>query len=327
MKFSSKLTIALATAGVICPMAAYAAPITGSTAATVSIKFQDSGATRGNYSIVPGGNANGSGNGVKELSAAVATGETGANATSASTLLGTSATASGFSAPVTFSYSNTSDVSNVTKNVEFANSSKSQRDSASQSASSQDGFTKTASGKSSESANSNNAAQNAANQAANASDSAASAASGKSSESASAGNSTSAASAKAAGSLGTNITANGVTTFGAGSSEAARSAGASNTASAKAAETASNTATQKGSASSSANNSASNSASNSAKAAETASLDTAQKNAASQSANSQNGSTVTATGKNADVNNSTKTNLNYQYTGSSAGLSFIPANR
>jgi hypothetical protein len=327
MKLSAKLTLAIATASVICPIAANAAPITGSTAATVSIKFQKSGATQGGYSIVPGGTASGNGTGVKELSAAVATGETNAIANSASTKLGTSATASGFSQPVSFFYSNTSDVSNVTKTVDFASSNKTQKDTASQSANSQDGFTNTASSKNSESANSSKAQQSAANQSANAQDGNNNSASGKNSESASATNSASDAKAKANGTLGTNINAGGVTTIGAGGSKAAKSATATGSSSAKATETASSNSAQTNTASQSASSNSSNSNSATGKNAETASNNTAQKNAASQSASSKDGAMATVNNKTADINNSTKTNLNYQYTGSSAGLSFIPANK
>ena len=124
MNFTSKLTIAIATAAAICPIAANASPVvsTGSTAAAVSIKFQDCncGPTSGNFSINPGANAGGSGTGVKELSAAVATGETKAKAESASTGSGTTASAKGYSAPVSFKYITTSDVSNSNKQSEYA---------------------------------------------------------------------------------------------------------------------------------------------------------------------------------------------------------------
>jgi hypothetical protein len=128
MKLSSKLTLAIAAASVICPIAANAAPITGSTAATVSIKFNDCkcGPTSGQYSITPGGNATGSGSGVKELSAAVATGETKAEANSMSNYSGTSASATGFSKPVTFTYVNTSDISNRTDTSNYSYNSTSQ---------------------------------------------------------------------------------------------------------------------------------------------------------------------------------------------------------
>ncbi len=124
MNFTSKLTIAIAAAAAICPIAANASPVvsTGSTAAAVSIKFQDCkcGPTSGNFSITPGANANGAGTGVQELSAAVATGETKAKAESASNRSGTTATAKGYSAPVTFKYTTTSDVSTLDKQSEYA---------------------------------------------------------------------------------------------------------------------------------------------------------------------------------------------------------------
>jgi hypothetical protein len=127
MKLSAKLTISIAAASVICPIAANASPVvsTGSTAAAVSIKFQNCkcGPTSGNFSINPGANASGGGSGVQELSAAVATGETKANANSASSYSGTTATAKGYSAPVSFKYTTTSDVSNSDRRSEYTYSS------------------------------------------------------------------------------------------------------------------------------------------------------------------------------------------------------------
>ena len=127
MNFPSKLTIAIATAAAICPIAANASPVvsTGSTAAAVSIKFQDCkcGPTSGNFTINPGANASGGGTGVQELSAAVATGETKAKAESASSRSGTTATAKGYSAPVTFKYTTNSDVSNKDRRSEYTYSS------------------------------------------------------------------------------------------------------------------------------------------------------------------------------------------------------------
>jgi hypothetical protein len=136
MKLSSKLTFAIAAASVICPIVANASPITGSTAATVSIKFNECkcGPTSGNYSITPGGNATGSGSGVKELSAAVATGETKAEATSQSGYSGTSASATGFSKPVKFTYVNTSDVSSSVETRNYSYNTTSQKNKAQQSA-------------------------------------------------------------------------------------------------------------------------------------------------------------------------------------------------
>ncbi len=119
MRFSSKLTLAIAAtsvASIVFPIAAYAGPSTGSTAAAVSIKFNDCncGPNSGNFSITPGGNANGTGSGIKELSAAVATGETRATAESAARHSGTDAHAEGYSKPVSFTYETYSDVSNKT---------------------------------------------------------------------------------------------------------------------------------------------------------------------------------------------------------------------
>jgi hypothetical protein len=329
MNFQSKLTIAIATAtaAAICPIAASAEPTTGSTAATVSIKFQKSGATSGGYTIVPGGNANGGGNGVKELSAAVATGETDAHATSASNYAGTSATATGFSKPVFFKYSNTSDISNITKTVDLATTTKTQKDSASQSANSQDGFTNIASSKNNESASGANGQMAAANQSANAKDGNTKVESGNSSENASATNAAIAAKAKATGTTGTNINLGGVSSLGAGGSDVDISASANGNNSAKSAQYASNNGAQKDTASQSASSNSTNSNTASAKGAETASNNTAQKNAASQSASTKDGADNTLKNKTGDTTNTTKTNLNYEYSGSSAGLSFIPANK
>jgi hypothetical protein len=106
MNFTAKIALALVagTTAIGCgyPLAASANPVTGSTAAAVSIKFHKSGS--GNFSINPGGNSSGGGNGVQELSAAVATGETEATAKAQSSHHGTSADARGYSAPVTLTY-------------------------------------------------------------------------------------------------------------------------------------------------------------------------------------------------------------------------------
>lgn len=126
MNFSSKFTVAMATAAVFCPLAASANPVsTGSTAAAVSIKFHECkcGPTSGNFSIDPGRNANGSGSGVKELSAAVATGETKAKANASSDRSGTKANAYGYSVPVSFSYRSYSDLSNRQYRSEYSQNS------------------------------------------------------------------------------------------------------------------------------------------------------------------------------------------------------------
>lgn len=106
MNITSKLALAIATVTTIGiaidPMVAGAAPVTGSTAAAVTIKFQDPGTTSGSFSLNPDGTATSNSNGVKEISAAIATGETKATATSGSTGSGITATAEGFSQPVTF---------------------------------------------------------------------------------------------------------------------------------------------------------------------------------------------------------------------------------
>jgi hypothetical protein len=106
MKLTAKIALALA-AGTTAvafgyPTAVSANPVTGSTAAAVSIKFHKSGT--GDFSINPGGNTSGGGSSVQELSAAVATGETEATANSQSSKKGTSADARGYSKPVTLTY-------------------------------------------------------------------------------------------------------------------------------------------------------------------------------------------------------------------------------
>jgi hypothetical protein len=110
MSLNAKIAIVLTAATtVFAPIAANAGETsTGATAAAVSIKFNDCskkcGGTEGGFSITPGGNTTGFGSGVRELSAAVATGETSAVAMSSSNRFGTSASANGYSAPVSFSY-------------------------------------------------------------------------------------------------------------------------------------------------------------------------------------------------------------------------------
>ena len=115
MNFTSKIVLALVastTAGVVAyPMVAAAGPTTGSTAAAVSIKFQKSGT--GSFTITPGSTATGGGSGIQELSAAVATGETNANAEAKSTKKGTSATANGYSAPVFLTYETHNDLTKI----------------------------------------------------------------------------------------------------------------------------------------------------------------------------------------------------------------------
>jgi hypothetical protein len=112
MNFQSKIAILIATGAVSAmayPMVATAGPATGSTAAAVSIKFQKHGGS-GDFSINPGANSSGYGNGVQELSAAVATGETSATAKSMSNMHGTSADAAGYSAPVFLQYETHNDL-------------------------------------------------------------------------------------------------------------------------------------------------------------------------------------------------------------------------
>jgi hypothetical protein len=108
MNISAKLAltfVAVTTLGIaIEPMVASAAPVTGSTAAAVTIEFQDPGTTSGSFSLNPDGTATSNVNGVKAISAAIATGETKATATSGSTGSGITATSEGFSQPVTFKF-------------------------------------------------------------------------------------------------------------------------------------------------------------------------------------------------------------------------------
>jgi hypothetical protein len=140
MNFSSKFTLAIATAAIFYPLAAVANPVsTGSTAAAVSIKFQECkcGPTSGNFSINPGGNASGGGNGVQELSAAVATGETKAKAEASSKKSGTNASAYGYSKPVSFTYETYSDVSNKKYRSEYTQNSEYQKEAAIEFAASQ----------------------------------------------------------------------------------------------------------------------------------------------------------------------------------------------
>ncbi len=136
MNFSTKFALALVagttTGTILYPTLASADPTTGSTAAAVSIKFQDCkcGPTSGNFSIDPGSTAKGSGNGVQELSAAVATGETKAKANSESTKFGTNASAEGYSKPVTFKYVTYSDVTNKESSSEYAYNSEYKKEAA-----------------------------------------------------------------------------------------------------------------------------------------------------------------------------------------------------
>jgi hypothetical protein len=124
MNLTSKIALALVastTAAIVTPLVASANPVTGSTAAAVSIKFGKNGS--GNFSIQPGSNANGGGSNVQELSAAVATGETTANAKAQSTRMGTSADASGYSAPVYFSYETYNNSTKAQSSVDVASQS------------------------------------------------------------------------------------------------------------------------------------------------------------------------------------------------------------
>jgi hypothetical protein len=264
MKFSSKLTLALATASVICPIAANANPITGSTAATVSIKFNECkcGPTSGNFSIVPGSTANGAGSGVKEMSAAVATGETKAEATSMSNYSGTSASAKGYSKPVIFSYVSTSDTSNRLDTSKYSYDYTSQNN------------------KEQKSANSKKTSESEMYSAANAT----------------AGNAANGTNGQGKSS---NITAN--------SASGADSDGSSNS------KTSSG---KKGNSYSS----SSNTSSGNEKSTENSSLETTK----NQSSNSQDGLKTAQVDNKSNTLNTTHNGTSYNYTGSSAGLSYIP---
>ncbi len=127
MSLSSKLFVTMLIGAIFAPIAASANPVAnGSTAAAVSIKFRHGG-TSGGFSISPGANANGGGTGVSELSAAVATGETDAKAESSSSRHGTAATASGWSAPVNFSYAVINDRAVDKYTAEYSSHSKSEQ--------------------------------------------------------------------------------------------------------------------------------------------------------------------------------------------------------
>jgi hypothetical protein len=123
MNLSSQLalTIASVTAlGTMYPLTASAAPVVGSTAAAVSIEFQSNGTTNGNFAITPTGSTNSNISGVKEISAAIATGETRATATTGISASGTTATAEGYSQPVAFKFNGTSNVTVGANNITTA---------------------------------------------------------------------------------------------------------------------------------------------------------------------------------------------------------------
>jgi hypothetical protein len=122
----SKFAIAVLALGTIAttinPLAAMAAPIIGSTAAAVSIKFQDAGTTSGNFSLNPSGAGTTNVIGVKEISAAIATGETRATAGSYATDTTTNATSEGYSQPAVFKYNSSSDVNTSGTSYDYAGS-------------------------------------------------------------------------------------------------------------------------------------------------------------------------------------------------------------
>ena len=112
MNITAKLALtiaAISTMGnTIVANPAAAEPNVGSTAAAVSIVFQDPGTTGGNFSLAPNGSINSNVNGVKEISAAVATGETRSIATAGNK----TANAEGFSQPTTFRFNTFNDAIN-----------------------------------------------------------------------------------------------------------------------------------------------------------------------------------------------------------------------
>ena len=267
MNFTSKVTLALAAGSVLCPIAAYAGPMTGTTAAAVSIKFHDCNCGgNGYFSIVPGGTANGGGAGVKELSAAVATGETTSEANSSTKsgeYYGTTASAKGYSVPVTFSYLNTSDVSNSKNTRDYTSYDTSQYNQASQSA----GSEKQSSYESANGANSTNG-------------SASNGTKGKGTSNNITNNN--------GGSLASNGSGNSYTTSG---GKKSTSYSTSNNSS-----NGNNSSTKSGNVDSSSN----------------------------QSQNSQDGQNSGQTDNTLNTLNTTSNRTSYDYTGSSAGLSYIP---
>jgi hypothetical protein len=131
MNLLSKLTLSVALitiAGSAIAPTTVAEPVLGTTAAAISIKFQDSVPSSGSFSVNTGnggGATNGNTTGVKEISAAIATGETKATATTASSGNGTAATSEGFSQPVTFKFNTlntTSSASSIQSNYDYAGS-------------------------------------------------------------------------------------------------------------------------------------------------------------------------------------------------------------
>jgi hypothetical protein len=265
MNFPSKLTLVVAAGSIFCPIAAYAGPTTGSTAAAVSIKFQDCkcGPTKGDFSINPGGNANGGGSGVQELSAAVATGETKAKANSESNKSGTTASAVGFSQPVTFSYVTTSDVSNQKDTRDYSSKYNSQYNEASESASSKKKSDY-------ETYNATNRTQGDA--------------------------------------------ANGTKGTGRSENETANSGGGNGSDASSESETSS-----KGK-----NSSSYSTSSNNSGGSKNTTEGSSSESTKSQSSNSQDGYSSNTIDNTSNVLNKTNTGTSYEYTGSAAGLSYIP---
>jgi hypothetical protein len=287
MNFTSKLTLALAAGSFLCPIAAYAGPTTGpttgSTAAAVSIKFQDCkcGPTSGNFTINPGSSANGSGTGVQELSAAVATGETSAEANAGtktgksvelkkgeygSNSGGTNASAKGWSQPVTFSYVSTSDVSSKKDTRDYSYSYKSQVNQEADSASSKK--------------KSNSETYNATNS--------------------------------------TNGTAaNGTKGTGRSENETANSGSG----------IASNGSSESETSSKGKDSSSYSTSSNTSGGTKKSTEDSSSQSSNSASSNSQNGNSTSTVDNTTKVLNTDKTKTRYDYTGSAAGLYYIPVTK
>lgn len=120
MKLLSKLTLTLSVVMAVIkladPMPVSAQTASSATAAAVSIKFQESSVGNG-FSLNPNGSATGNVNGVQDISAAIATGETRATATTGIGTNGTNASSEGYSQPVTFKFNTPGSEINATNIV------------------------------------------------------------------------------------------------------------------------------------------------------------------------------------------------------------------
>ena len=121
-KFTLVTSVVIMSAQIINPTPAAADSVSSATAAAVSIKFQNSSTTNG-FSLNPNGSATGNVNGVQDISAAIATGETKATATTGISGNGTNATSEGYSQPVAFKYNSFSNVTTSLTNVSNINTS------------------------------------------------------------------------------------------------------------------------------------------------------------------------------------------------------------